>query len=134
MKTAVVQRARELGFDACRVTTAAAPDHAAQFEQWLDARHHGEMAYLQRNAHKRIDPQRVLPGARSVVCVAASYSGDKAEKVISNQRPVISDGTKVEALITDDSPLMTGQVARYARFTDYHEVLAERLRTLSAAC
>ena len=130
MKAALVQRALELGFDACRITTAAAPDHAAQFEQWLDARNHGEMTYLQRNAHKRTDPQQVLPGARSVVCVAVSYSGDKAE-VIGNQPSVFNGATGHLALNTEHCILNTGLVARYARYTDYHDVLAERLRTLS---
>ena len=31
------------------------------------------MHYLARNAHKRVDPQLVLPGARSVVTLAVSY-------------------------------------------------------------
>ena len=35
MKEAVRQRARELGFDACRFTTAAAPESAPRFRQWL---------------------------------------------------------------------------------------------------
>jgi epoxyqueuosine reductase len=106
------QRALELGFDACRITSAAAPEHAAHFEQWLAAGRHGEMAYLERNTHKRIDPQHVLPGARSVVCVAAAYSGERGTPNAERERH--------------------GVVARYARFTDYHDVMGERLKQLAA--
>ena len=74
MKENIRQRAHELGFDDCRFTTADAPDHAVEFEKWIAQKHHGEMGYLERNAHKRVNPQKVLPGARSVVVLAASYA------------------------------------------------------------
>ena len=73
MKAAIRQRALELGFDDCRFTTAAAPASAEQFQNWLAEKQYGEMAWLERNAPKRIDPQKVLAGAKSVICLAASY-------------------------------------------------------------
>ncbi len=105
MKNAIQQRALELGFDDCRFTTAAAPASAEQFQNWLTGQNHGEMIWLARNAEKRMDPQKVLPGAKSVIVLAASYS-------------------------RKDSELSTGAVARYARFDDYHDVLAEKLKAL----
>lgn len=122
MKAALRQRARELGFDDCRVTTANAPASASQFQQWLDTGQHGEMGYLQRNAPKRADPQLVLPGARSVICLAASY-----HPVPGPQSTVHSPQSGHASRITHH-----GVVARYARFTDYHEVLGERLKALTA--
>ena len=104
MKPQIQQRARELGFDDCRVTTARPPENAAAFQQWLAARYHGEMGYLERNAHKRVDPDKVLPGARSIITLAASYHRDDQN---------------------------TGPVARYARFSDYHDILAASLKSLS---
>ena len=112
MKEAIRQRALELGFDACRFTTAAAPASAEQFQNWLDGKRHGEMTWLQRTAPKRVDPQRVLSGARSVICLAASY-----ETKIPNSE-----------LRTPNS----GVVARYARFADYHDVLGQQLKELTA--
>jgi epoxyqueuosine reductase len=109
VKKLIEQRARELGFDACRFASAAPPDSASRFQQWLDQGQHGEMAYLARNAHKRVDPQQVLPGARSVITLAAAYAGEPA---------VPADGAR-------------GVVARYARHQDYHDVLAEPLRHLT---
>ncbi len=70
------------------------------------------MGYLARNAAKRMDPQLVLPGARSIITLAASYHSPTPEA-----RP---------------APSGTGLIARYARHTDYHEVLGEQLRQLSA--
>jgi epoxyqueuosine reductase len=113
LKEFIRQRARELGFDDCRFTTAAPPERAAEFKQWLAREQHGEMTWLQRNAHKRIDPQQVLPGMKSVIALAASY--------------VQSPSTRHAPRTTDSS----GVIARYAQFTDYHDVIAERLRTLA---
>jgi len=110
VKESIRQRAKELGFDICRFTEAKAPDHAAHFEQWLSEGRHGAMAYLARNAHKRVDPQQVLAGAKTILVVAASY-WNSDEKIPSAQR---------------------GQIARYARYADYHDVLGKRLKDLSA--
>lgn len=111
MKEAIRQRALELGFDDCRFTTAEAPESSTRFQDWLCADRHGEMSYLQRNAAKRVNPQLVLPDARSVIVLAASYEVNNRQSPIGNQ------------------PF--GTVARYACFKDYHEVLGERLKSLA---
>ena len=111
MKNAIRQRALELGFDDCRFTAAAAPASAEQFQSWLAQKNHGEMIYLERNAPKRTDPQKVLPGAKSVIVFAASYQ-------LSDSRFTIHDSH-------------AGVVARYARFDDYHDVLGGRLKLLA---
>lgn len=105
MKEQLKACARELGFDDCRVTTAEAPATSRQFQEWLENQNHGEMAWLQRNAFKRIDPQQVLKDARSIVTVAVSY---------------------------DLKTALAGRIARYAQFRDYHDVLAQPLRELAA--
>jgi epoxyqueuosine reductase len=101
MKEVLRQRARELGFDDCRVTTADPPESAGRFTQWLAECRHGEMAYLERNAPKRVDPRQVLAGARSIITLAASYHDPRGQ---------------------------SGRIARYARYRDYHDVLDERLK------
>lgn len=110
MKSAIRQHALELGFDDCRFTSAAAPESAGQLQQWLSSGQYGEMAWIARNAEKRVDPQRVLPGARTVICLAVSYH---------SLRPA-------------PASRRSGEIARYARFADYHEVLSERLKALTA--
>ncbi len=116
VSAAIAQRARELGFDDCRVTTAAPPVHAADFEKWLAQRNHGEMEYLARNAHKRVEPQLVLAEAKSIITLAVSYAGNGSE-------------VQGEAASADDLP--RGVVARYARHADYHDVLGAQLKQLT---
>lgn len=110
MKEAIRQRALELGFDLCRFTSAQPPATGEQLNDWLATGQHGEMAWLQRNAHKRTDPQQVLPGARSFICLATSYHDESG-----NQSPAHGQGL----------------MARYARYKDYHDVLSDPLKKLA---
>lgn len=111
MKEAIRRQARELGFDDCRFTTAAAPASANRYQSWLAEKHHGEMAWLERTASRRIAPAKVLPGAKSIICLAVSC----ATKIPNSELRTPSSGI----------------VARYAQFTDYHHVLADRLKSLA---
>ena len=110
MKTAIRQRALALGFDDCRFTQAKAPESAGRFQRWLQAGQHAEMSWIARNAEKRVGPELVLPGAKSVICLAVSYEAQHS---------------------TSRTPHF-GEIARYARFTDYHDVLREPLKSLAA--
>lgn len=104
--------AADLGFDLAGIAPAAPPPAASHYRNWLAAGYAGSMAYLHRNVERREDPASLLPGARSIICVAMSY------------------GREDEA---NDSEATGGRVARYARGTDYHVVIGERLRRLLAS-
>ena len=117
MNPDIRQRAHELGFDDCRFTTAEVPATGGHFERWLAAKRHGEMAYLQRNAHQRVEPRQVLAAARSIITLAASYAGQRGELGPAAPEP-------------EPAPA-AGVVARYARFADYHDVLGGRLKALT---
>ncbi|HTR41543.1 MAG TPA: tRNA epoxyqueuosine(34) reductase QueG [Pseudomonadales bacterium] len=110
MKELIRQRAMELGFDDCRFTSAAAPDSARQFQNWVAEGKFGEMAWIERNAAKRIEPQKVLPDAKTAICLAVSYDPGRQQPEPGNQ---------------------SGVIARYARFDDYHDILGERLKSLA---
>jgi epoxyqueuosine reductase len=71
------------------------------------------MAWLERNAYKRVGPQRVLAGARSIIALAVSYESTDARGNTAEEAP------------------SGGLIARYARFADYHDVIAARLNTLT---
>lgn len=107
MKAELISLAHDLGFEICRVARCAAPTHAEEFRAWLQAGHAGEMAWLERNADRRTDPQQVLPGARSVIVLGMSYWQGPAPE--SEPRP---------------------KIARYAWGDDYHDVIERKLRTL----
>jgi epoxyqueuosine reductase len=115
LKDKIKERARELGFDDCRITTAQPPDSAAQFQQWLAREWHGEMAYLARNAHKRIEPEKVLTAAKSIITLAVSYETGDSSIESSHTSGLTHRGT----------------IARYARFADYHDIIGERLKLLT---
>ena len=72
MKDEIVKKALELGFDDCRITSAVPPERGARFQEWIASGQHGTMGYLERNAFKRVDPDEVLNGARSIITVATS--------------------------------------------------------------
>ena len=73
LKTRLVSFAREIGFDSCRVAACSSPPHANEFRRWLRDEAHGEMSYMERGEEKRCDPQKVLPGARSIIVLALNY-------------------------------------------------------------
>jgi len=112
LKQAIIQRARELGFDECRFTRANVPAHAQAFREWIEAGKAGEMAWLERNADRRTDPQLVLPGAKTIVVLGMSYWQGEAP--------------------TADNPAATGRVARYAWGDDYHDLIEKKLREFEA--
>lgn len=120
MKEAIRQRALELGFDDCRVTSALPPASLPHFEGWIDSGQHGEMTYLARGLPKRANLESILPGARSVIVLAASYHPAGPEEADAHP-----------ARTPDGAQSIRGVVARYAQHQDYHERLAQPLKDLS---
>src|SRR5207247_2316994 len=84
------------------VATFESVEQAPASGRWLAAGHAGTMDYLAHGRQDRLDPDRLLPGCRSVVAVALVYARD------------------------DDDPSWA-PVARYARGRDYHDVMRPRL-------
>ena len=111
LKTAFLAEAHALGFDVCRIAAAGKPPHAEEFREWLGEERHGDMAWLERNADRRTDPNLVLPGARSIVVLGMNYW---------NRDPAPNP----------QSP--SGRVARYAWGDDYHDIIEPRLWQLDA--
>ena len=107
LREAIRERARELVFARVAVGSADPPEHGPAFERWLDAGHAGTMDYLHETRAERLDPARLLRGARSVVAVALSYAG------------------------AGDDDASWAPVARYARGADYHDVMRPRLQALA---
>jgi len=109
--------ALELGFDAVAFARAdvALDREIERYDAFIDAKMHGEMAFLARNrrTRARLDVEGMLSGAKSILCVARRYPRAARE----------------------DEP-QTGvapTIARYARGRDYHGFLRRRLRRLAAA-
>ncbi len=106
---AIRQKARELGFNLVGIVPATAlTTEAERLREWLARNFHGRMEYMARDPQMRSDPRRLLPSARSVVCVALNY-----------YRP--------ERHVEDPA---IGKISRYAWGDDYHDVLRDKLRLL----
>ncbi len=103
---AIKARARELGFDACGITSADPARYAAYYQEWTDAGKAGEMQWLARDPARRTDPRLVLPQARSLIVAGMNY-----------WQPQMAE---------------RGRIARYALGEDYHHILLEKLETLAA--
>jgi len=108
VRARLVSFAKQIGFDSCRVTACNTPAHANDFREWLRESAQGEMNYMQRGEEKRCDPQKVLPGARSIIVLALNYFQGNA----SHRRWQTA---------------ATGRIARYAWGEDYHDVIGAKL-------
>ncbi len=103
----------ELGFDAVGIATLERNPHAAELDRWLAAGHAGTMTYLHRQAERRKDPRRIMPGAKVAVVTLTNYFHGSADR--------------------HAAPRGSGRVAQYAWSSDYHGVLGRRLSRLAAA-
>jgi len=105
----IKQRARFEGFNKIGIVGAESlEDEGRRLKEWLARGHHGEMRWMARDVHKRIDPREIFPQARSVVVVALNYFTPHQHQ----QNPA------------------TGKVSRYAWGDDYHDVVKEKLVSL----
>jgi epoxyqueuosine reductase len=110
IKKRVVDFARELGFDSCRVAACSPPAHTEEFRDWLNEGAHGEMNYMARGEEKRRDPQKILPEAKSIIVLALNYF----------------QGAEIQRSET----AATGKIARYAWGDDYHDVIEAKLQKI----
>jgi len=69
----IKRRATALGFTATGVARLDRNAHADELDRWLADGHAGTMTYLHRQAEKRKDPRRIMPGARSAVVTLTNY-------------------------------------------------------------
>jgi epoxyqueuosine reductase len=98
----IKEKARELDFELVGIAPAhPAPDFDF-FRQWLDRGYGATMTYLNRQAERRGDPEKVLPGVKSVICLGLNYfTGAPGDRI-----------------------------ARYAHGGDYHRIVGKKLKAL----
>ena len=102
--TAVVKTiAKDLNFDFCGISKAEfLEEEAPKLETWLKRGYQGKMAYLENHFEKRLDPTKLVPGAKSVVSLVYNY---------------------YPATTYTDRP----KIAKYAYGQDYHHVIKQKL-------
>ena len=86
--------------------------HRERWRRWLAAGHHADLEYVTREPDAREDPTLKNPWARSVMIFAQRYTDGWAE----------AEDLQLRA------GAWTDRVARYARGSDYHEVLLRDIK------
>lgn len=105
--TALIKNiAKDLGFQYCGIAKAEyLAEEAPRLEKWLKTQQHGQMQYMENHYDKRLDPTKLVPGAKSVVSLIFNYYPEK------------------------DLGSETGfKIAKYAYGKDYHFVIKEKLK------
>ena len=104
----IKQEAQRLGFLSCGISKADfLEEEAPRLEQWLNANMHGEMGYMANHFDKRLDPRKLVDGAKTVITVLLNYFPEQTQK--DREAPKIS---------------------KYAYGNDYHHVIKGKLREL----
>lgn len=101
----IKEHAKRLGFLSCGISNAKfLEDEAPRLEQWLSQGYHGSMAYMDRNFDKRLDPTKLVPGAKSVVSLLYNYFPKESQ-----------------------SDASAPKISKYAYGKDYHFVIKDKL-------
>lgn len=104
----IKSEALRLGFDYCGISKAEKLDEdARRLEAWLNKGMHGKMKYMENYFDMRIDPTKIVPGAKSVISLLYNYYNDQT--LLDKAEPKIS---------------------KYAFGRDYHFVMKEKLYQL----
>ena len=107
-RTLIRSEAHRLGFDFVGFAHAERLDEAAgRLEAWLNQSAHGKMGYMANHFDMRVDPTLLVPGAKTVICLAFNYHNP--EKQNDPEAPKIS---------------------QYAYGEDYHHVVRDKLKAL----
>ena len=100
--------AKRLGFLSCGISRAEfLEEEAPLLEIWLNNGCHGEMSYMENHFDKRLDPTKLVDGAKSVISLSLNYYSDELQ--LDKAAPKIS---------------------RYAFGEDYHSVIKSKLKCL----
>ena len=105
--TLIKSLAAGLGFNYCGIAKAALlTDDAKRLEQWLAKGMQGNMQYMENHFDLRIDPTKLVPGAKSVITLLLNY--------FPEEQPYSE----------------TPKIAKYAYGQDYHEVIRDKMKLL----
>lgn len=115
LRQLIKQIAAELGFSGVRISPATIPEKdRTQFNAWLARNDHGSMDYMLRHADLRQNPEKLFPGAASIISVRLDYWPGKAaaaQKQLDNPE--------------------AAYISRYALGRDYHKVIRNHLQMLA---
>ncbi len=117
----IKQHALALGFMQVGITPAHPALTHGFYTQWLEAGYAAQMAYLHRHAPLKTDPRKLLPQARSVICLIHPHPHTPQEVQRVNGLYPAQQGQR----------LAHGRIAGYALGEDYHTVAHTKLKRLA---
>ena len=103
--------AYELGFDGFGIASPNIEEAVERYRHWLDLQYDGEMGYMRSRLEKRSDPDKVLPGVKSVICLRKDYLTAEKDMGFADEKDI-------------------GDISLYALNEDYHDVLKPLLKQL----
>lgn len=107
-KNLIIEAAKTLGFSRIGFARASSLDQSSErLTQWLEMGYHGEMKYMENHYDLRIDPRKLVPGAKTVIVLSFNYATKNIQK-------------------DKNAP----KIAKYAFGKDYHKVLRKKLKSL----
>ena len=107
-KSAISTESERLGFMACGFSKARfLEEEAPRLEEWLNRDYQGEMSWMENNFDKRLDPRKLVPGAKTVISLLFNYYPADHQN-------------------NPDVP----KIAKYAYGEDYHFVVKDKLKLL----
>ena len=102
----IKSKALQLGFEFCGISKADfLEEEAPRLEEWLKKRMHGKMQWMENYFDKRLDPRKLVDGAKSVISLLLNYY---PEKEIQSEY----------------------KISKYAYGNDYHSVIKSKLKDL----
>ena len=114
----LVKSCVDRGFAFAGICAALPTARESEFREWVAAAAHGDMDFLEEYLSERMDPRRLLPGARAMLLVADRYARPAGEQS-PHAGPLGAPGAA------------TGRIAKYAQGRDYHLVVKKRLHALA---
>lgn len=107
-KALIQQEAQRLGFAQIGFAKAAHMDEEARrLEAWLQQGMHGNMQYMENHFEKRVDPTKLVEGAKTVISLTYNYYTDQDQ-------------------VDPSAP----KISKYAYGKDYHFVIKDKLKSL----
>jgi epoxyqueuosine reductase len=97
--------------------------------EWLQAGMQADMHWMERSLEKRLDPQLVLPGARSIILLGVNYRAGDPDRchLMGDNEQAATRGDVQGCHPLGDKPAGRARWARYALYEDYHDTMKPAL-------
>lgn len=103
----IKSEAKRLGFLSCGISQSGfLQEEAPRLEKWLNQNRQGQMSYMENHFDKRLNPNLLVDGAKSVISLLLNYYPSE---------------TQING---------TYKISKYAYGQDYHFVIKEKLKEL----